>query len=95
MIGAILSFKPIGPLLGTDNEWVDVAEVSGRVLWQNKRCSRVFREGDGQAYDIDGIVWKETDLDGAVTTFTNHESRVPVTFPYYPTTEYRDAPVSA
>lgn len=91
LIGAILSYKPIGPLMGTDDEWMDVAEMSGRPLWQNVRCGRVFREGDGQAYDIDGIVWKEPD--GG--TFTNRESRVSVTFPYYPKTEYRDRPVAA
>ena len=77
----LLRFEPLGPLTGVDEEWTDL----GGGLFQNKRCSHVFKE-NGVAYDINGIVWR--DPDGA--TFTNFESRVPVTFPYTPTSEIRD-----
>jgi hypothetical protein len=33
-------YEPLGPLTGEDNEWVEVAQE----LWQNKRCSHVFKE---------------------------------------------------
>lgn len=55
-------------------------------LWQNKRCSHVFKGEDGQAYDIEGRIFREPS--GAC--FTGRDSRVPVTFPYTPTREYVD-----
>jgi hypothetical protein len=73
-------FKPIGPLTGADSEWVDVADLSGRPLWQNKRCGHVFKAGDGQAYDLDAVVFEEPS--GA--RFTSFHSRQFVTFPYTP-----------
>ena len=95
MFKTLASFDPIVPLTGEDWEWTDVAEQSGRTLWQNKRCGRVFKEGDGQAYDIDGIVFYDwhTNENGEKykSHFTSRDSRVYVTFPYTPTTEYREA----
>jgi hypothetical protein len=85
LFDSLSSFRPLGPLTGEDSEWIEVAEQDGKPLYQNRRCHRVFKCG-GQAYDIDGIVWR--DPDGV--TYTNRESRVPVAFPYSPTTEYRD-----
>lgn len=61
----------------------------GRRLWQNKRCSHVFKDENG-AYDSQGRVFREPS--GAC--FTNAESRVPVTFPYTPKVEYVDRPSS-
>lgn len=80
----LLAYEPLGPLTGEPHEWIEV----GDGVFQNKRCGRVFKQADrfdGQAYDIDGIVWE--DEGGAC--FTNSESLVPVVFPYTPTTEYR------
>lgn len=71
-------FEPLGPLTGDDNEWMEVSEGT----LQNLRCSHVFKE-NGEAYDIQGIMFEEKD--GA--RFTSSDSRVPVTFPYTPTTE--------
>ena len=87
-------FEPLVPLTGEDWEWVDVSEQSGRTLWQNKRCSHVFKTEEG-AYDIDGIVWWDwyTDTETGEkqkSYFTSRESRVPVTFPYTPKTEYKE-----
>jgi len=72
-------FKPWSPLTGEDNEWNEI----GDGLEQNRRCSHVFRQ-DGEAYDINGKVF--TDADGG--SYTSIDSRVPVTFPYTPETEY-------
>ena len=81
----LASYEPLGPLTGEDDEWVEV----GPEVFQNARCSHVFKE-DGEVYDINGKVFREPDG----MCYTNHESRVPVTFPYDPVTEYVDVPKS-
>lgn len=98
----LAKFEPIVPLTGEDWEWTEVHDG----VFQNKRCSRVFKQAgcfDGQAYDIDGVVfyeWHERPLDDDEegypgvrrykSSYTSKDSRVPVTFPYTPTTEYRE-----
>lgn len=98
----ILKYEPLSPILGTDDEWHDVSERGdGRVVYQNKRCSHVFKDGDGQAYDINGKVfweWAERPLDedeeGYPGTrrfksyYTSRDSRVYISFPYTPKVEY-------
>lgn len=74
-------FEPIVPLSGDDAEWNDV----GDGLYQNNRCSHVFKE-NGVAYDSTGRVFR--DPDGG--SYTSKDSRVNVTFPYVPKTEYVD-----
>lgn len=91
----LASFEPVAPLTGEDWEWTDVAEQNGGPLWQNKRCSHVFKDLNG-AYDIDGIVFYDwyTDKDTGEkykAHYTSRDSRVPVTFPYVPKTEYRES----
>jgi hypothetical protein len=41
--------KPLSPLTGADSEWMEVGEG----MWQNVRCSSVFKDATGRAYDID------------------------------------------
>jgi hypothetical protein len=85
----LLRFQPLGPLTGSDEEWFD----HGGGMFQNKRCGRVFKQADrfnGQAYDLDGRVFREPS--GAC--YTNRDSMVPITFPYTPKTEYVDVPAS-
>lgn len=76
----LLRFEPLTPLTGEDEEWNEVGDGH----WQNRRCGHVFKGADGIAYDIDGRVF--TDPDGC--SYTGRESRVTVTFPYVPHTEY-------
>lgn len=76
-------YEPLGPLTGADSEWIEVGEQDGGPLWQNNRCSRVFKTLNG-AYDIDGKVF----VDKQGIAYTNFNSRTAVTFPYTPTTEY-------
>lgn len=90
----LMRYEPLAPLTGEDWEWVDVGEQNGGPLWQNKRCSKIFKDKDG-AYDIDAIVWYEWVTDEETgekykTHFTNRESHVRVEFPYTPKTEYRE-----
>lgn len=85
MVQKVGMFEPLSPILGTDDEWVDVANISGgQPMLQNARCGHVFRDGDSQAYDSTGrIVVCE---DGQ--TVTNYQSRVYIEFPYVPTRVY-------
>lgn len=76
-------WEPITPLTGEADEWNDVGEG----MLQNRRCPHIFKE-NGTAYNSQGIVWR--DPDGC--TFTNRDSRVPITFPHTPKTEVRDRP---
>ena len=89
-------FEPLTPLTGEDDEWADQGYT-----FQNKRCMHVFKDSkDGQAYDIEGIVFydliKKQNDNGIVETaksyYTCFQSRVPVTFPYVPTKEYKERP---
>lgn len=70
----VARYKPLGPLTGKDDEWNEV----GDDLWQNKRCSAVFKTS-AEAYYIDGRVFVEKDGNSFTTM---PESRTPVTFPY-------------
>ena len=78
----VAAFEPLGPLTGEDSEWACVSEMSGEEMYQNKRCSHVFKGGDGIAYDIDGVVFEEP----SGCRSTGWQSRLPVTFPYVPRT---------
>ena len=85
----LVRYKPLGPLTGDDDEWQEV----GDGVFQNRRCGRIFKQAnrfDGQAYDINGKVFREPNG----SCYTSSESMVPVTFPYTPTTEYVDVPAS-
>lgn len=87
LLAKLLDFKPLGPLTGSDDEWV---EVSGD-CFQNKRCSAVFKQKDrfnGQAYYIDAVVFEEPNG----SRFTNSDSFKPIVFPYTPTTEIVQVP---
>jgi hypothetical protein len=90
----LASYKPLTPITGSDDEWVEVGEDT----WQNRRASNVFKGADGNAYNIDGIVFWEWFTDEETgekfkTYFTSKDSRVPVTFPYIipEKPEYREA----
>jgi hypothetical protein len=83
LLQKLLAFEPIQPLTGEADEWMEVGGPS-EPCWQNVRCSHVFKDADGRAYDINGKVFVEPDG----CAFTGYESRVYVEFPYTPTTEY-------
>ena len=107
MFKKLAMFEPLVPLTGEDWEWHEAREG----VFQNKRCSRVFKQADrfnGQAYDIDGRVfyeWNERDLEPDETGYpgkrrfqsyyTSRDSMVPITFPYTPTTEHVERPSEA
>ena len=86
----LLEFKPLSPLTGEDDEWNEVSERAGYRCWQNKRDSSVFKNENGECYDIDGKVFWEwcmpyegrEPFEPYKSYYTGFESRVPVTFPY-------------
>jgi hypothetical protein len=91
--------EPICDVTGHENEWVDITEMnSGESMWQNRRCSRLFKYPNEKCSYVDAIVWKgEEEYD----TFTgrvyiddkNFEligSSQFVKFPFKPKTFYID-----
>lgn len=75
LFSKLAMFEPLAPLTGADDEWVEVSKD----LWQNKRCSHVFKDLE-RAYDINGIIFEDSDG----TRVTNKDSHTTVTFPYTP-----------
>ena len=76
----LVAYEPLGPLTGVDSEWVDFSEMSGVTMYQNRRCGRVFKDGDGRAYDVDAVIFEEP----SGCRFTGRYSHQFVTFPYTP-----------
>lgn len=72
----LLRFKPLTPLTGKPEEWMDV----GHGTLQNKRLSSVFKNGE-TAYDINAYLFEET-IDGSPVYFGCYLSREKVNFPY-------------
>lgn len=75
IVGRLSQFKVITPLTGDDDEWVD----HGDGVFQNKRCSSVFKE-QGGAHDIDGKVFVYPDG----CRCSRGGCHTPITFPYMP-----------
>lgn len=89
MFEKLANFEPLGPLTGREEEWTEV----GPSVFQNKRCSHVFKQPDrfeGQAYDIEAKIFR--DPDGGC--YQNADSASPIIFPYTPAREYIDRPAT-
>lgn len=80
LFGRLAAYEPLGPLTGADSEWADMTEYCSEPMWQNRRCSHIFKGGDGRAYDLNAVVFEEPS--GA--RFTGRHSRQFITFPYSP-----------
>ena len=94
LFGKLAAQTPLGPLTGEADEWNEV----GPRVWQNRRASSIFKEEDGAAYNIEGIVFWEWYTDEETgerfkTYFTSRDSRVPIIFPYTlpESPEYKEA----
>lgn len=94
MFKKLASFKPLTPLTGEDDEWIK-HDYGVDPKWQNKRLSSVFKDANGDCYNIDGKVFWEwcapwegrESQEPYKSYYTCKESRVPVTFPYTPLDE--------
>lgn len=52
----LAKYEPLQPITGNDEEWSEVTDT----LYQNKRCSTIFKEGkDGRPYYIDAIIKRD------------------------------------
>lgn len=76
----LASYKPLSPLKGTVDEWVEVSKN----VWQNNRYSSVFKNEKNEAWNINGKVFVEPNG----SAYTGKDSFVSITFPYTPVTEY-------
>lgn len=64
IVGALkklLMQEPISPVMNEDDEWNDVSDMGdgSGPTHQNKRCSALFKEGKGDPYYLDAIVFKD------------------------------------
>lgn len=50
VLGDLLAFKNLCPLTNDPAEWMDVAEMSGKTMWQNLRNSECFSYDGGNSY---------------------------------------------
>ncbi len=83
---SLIKGEVLSPLKGTPDEWSDQSGLSGEPCFQNKRNYAVFAKdkNGGGAYFSNGKVFRDKDGHG----YTNFKSRVPLTFPCIPKTEY-------
>lgn len=94
MFTKLANYEPICPLTGEDDEWSYLDYNFNGPVYQNKRCSHVFKDKDGIAYNINGYVfwhWSERELDEDEegyprirkykSHFVTNYSRKKVTFP--------------
>lgn len=93
LVTKLMKFEPLTPITGEDDEWMEV----GPNMFQNKRCSHVFKDADGKAYDSEGIIFydilkNEDDGSEFKSYYTSSNSRVFIEFPYTPTKIYVERP---
>jgi hypothetical protein len=54
--------EPICPVMGIDEEWVYVGDMGSKdekeCVYQNNRCSALFKNSEGRCWYLDAIVWK-------------------------------------
>lgn len=92
----LLRCQPLSQLTGDDSEWVEVYSKEGNEsfgkVFQNIRCATVFKDDRGP-YDSNGRVFYQWVLheesgEEYKDFYTTDESRVEITFPYAPVTEF-------
>lgn len=97
LFSKLAKFDPVAPLTGEDWEWEHINDdrTNNVSVYQNKRCSAVFKQSDrfdGQPYYLDGKVfwnwYRGEDGKPFKSYYTGRDSMVPIEFPYTPTTEY-------
>lgn len=86
----LLKFEPIGPIRGTEDEWV-IHNHGDDMYAQNARCGHIFQRQDKTAYDSQRVIFREPDG----VCFMSSMSRTDVTFPYVPKTLYADVPFNS
>ena len=60
-IDSFMSCLIVFAITGIDEEWVDVSsygDSDSDIVYQNKRCSALFKNKDGRCWYLDAIIWK-------------------------------------
>lgn len=97
----LLLQKCICPVMGMDEEWVNVSqygdgEKETRCVWQNRRCGGLFKDINNKSYYLDAIIWKEENGNTYGGTARNTDGEVLLSrqyvksFPFEPKTFYID-----
>lgn len=84
-ITKLFDFEPLSPLLGSADEWREIAYSEEGPCYQNKRYSSVFKDRK-RAYQSVGVVFKEP----SGSCYSSAASRQTVEFPYAPMVIYVD-----
>ncbi len=50
--------EPISPITGDDDEWNRCEDMGNEPIWQNRRCSALFKNKDNICTYSDAIIWK-------------------------------------
>lgn len=86
MFKKLALFEPLSPVTGDDSEWVEV----GDGVFQNNRCSAVFKQKGGKPYYLDAIVWRGQNGSSFTGTVEGVRSRQVIRLPFTPKTFYVD-----
>ena len=90
LFNALIKHQCLTPITGEDSEWDDMTDCSGYALFQNKRCSSVFKEGvDGRPFTVNAFSFTEPCEDDDGTPYrasftTSGFSSGYISFPYVP-----------
>jgi hypothetical protein len=87
----VANYECLMPLTGNDDEWNDISGTGNNPILQNNRVSSVFKNKDGKAYYLNGIVWvnqKGQTFTGTVDGISS--SQYIKEFPFTPKTFYVD-----
>lgn len=92
--------EPICPITGIDEEWTNVREISeeDEMMYQNNRCSALFKSKSGRCWYLDAIVWKGDTVGESGNDWDNFTGYVEginsanyvKSFPFTPKTFYID-----
>ena len=87
----LANFEPLAPIMCTDDEWCNVANN----VYQNNRCSAVFKNENNKPYYLDAIVWKNQSgitYTGSAKTSKGWRifSKQTIKIPFIPKTFYVD-----
>ena len=94
-IKRLASWKPLSPLTGEDDEWMNLHDLGDKVTEQNRRYSGLFRDNkdNSTAHDINAVVFSDN---GGVTWFgagwleKKLNVRDQIVFPYTPPTKPKE-----
>lgn len=84
LIAKLLNWEPLTPLTGEDDEWRNTGTHNGMQLFQNKRCTKLFKdvkEGEpDKAYLVEHYVF--TDDNGSTSYTCGRSTLEGITFPF-------------